>query len=35
MAGVKLDSRKDIYRGEFFVFADDQPILLHQVQHWK
>lgn len=26
MAGVKLDSRKDIYRGEFFVFADDQPI---------
>lgn len=26
MAGVKLDSRKDIYRGELFVFADGEPI---------
>lgn len=26
MAGTKLDSRKDIYRGEFFVFVGDQPI---------
>lgn len=26
MAGVKLDSRQDIYRGELFVFVGDQPI---------
>ncbi len=26
MAGTKLDSRKDIYRGELFVFVGDQPI---------
>ena len=26
MAGTKLDSRTDIYRGELFVFVGDQPI---------
>lgn len=26
MAATKLDSRKDIYRGELFVFVGDQPI---------
>lgn len=26
MAGIKLDSRTDIYRGELFVFVGDQPI---------
>lgn len=26
MAGVKLDSRQDVYRGELFVFVGDQPI---------
>lgn len=26
MAGVKLDSRKDIYRGQLFVFAGGQPV---------